>query len=185
MYIAILFSSVFLSCTNKICLHRIKTFLNASTAAARERYLSGDFRSFFLEKKGDGKNKTAALQSFLNWDAPLHPDVKISSHKADGHTWTVEFIEQNDFSKLMGFPGWKGKEVIRFNSKKKIDEMLYVPDESNPNYKNWLQPAVDWLNQNRPNDLAEVYKNEKLVQTPATARKWIELLQAWRQQSRQ
>ena len=145
--------------------------------------MSEDYHSFFLEKKGEGEDKKAALRSFLNWDAPLHPDVTILNYSADGNTWKIEFNEQNDFSKLIGFPGWKGTEIIRFNSRKKIEEVIYIPDPGNPSYKKWLQPVVDWLQKNKPGELDEVYKNGKLVQTSETAKKWISLLQLWHRET--
>jgi len=183
IFLVIFLSSALSSCTSKSYLHRIKIYLNASTSHSKGRYLSDDFRSFFLERKGDGKNKAAALQSFLNWDGPLHPDVTLINYNADGNKWTVEFVEQNDFSKLIGFPGWKGTETIIFNGKKKIREVLYVPDEDNPPYKKWLQPAVDWLQQNKSHELGEVYQGGKLIQSPEAARKWVELLRLWHKET--
>ena len=73
------------------------------------------------------------------------PDIKILSYSVNGNEWTVTFNEQNNFTKQIGFPGWKGREIIRFNNNKQIEEMIYIPDENNPSYKNWLQPALDWL----------------------------------------
>jgi len=172
-----------IGCTNKVYLHRLQTYLNASTVETKEKYMAEDYRSFFMEKKGEGQNKGQALQSFLNWDAPLHPDVHILNHKKTGNTWKVEFNEQNDFSKLIGFPGWKATEIIRFNGKKMIDEMIYIPDDTNPKYKNWLQPALDWLQKNKPIELSEVYKDGKLIQTSETAKKWIGLLQLWQKET--
>ena len=145
--------------------------------------MSEDYHSFFIEKKGEGKDKKAALSSFLNWDAPLHPDIIILNYSVNGDEWRVEFNEQNDFSKLIGFPGWKGTEMIRFNSEKMIDEMIYIPDDTNPNYKKWLQPAVEWLKKNKPGELNEVYKDGKLIQTSETAKKWVSLLQLWREKT--
>jgi len=171
------------SCSNKTCLRRIDSYLNAHTVEAKGKYMSEDYRSFFIEKKGEGETREQALQSFLKWDAPLHPDITILSHTINGNTWKIEFNEQNDFSKLIGFPGWKGREMIRFNSKKMIDEMIYIPDDTNPNYKKWLQPAVEWLQKNKPDELSEVYKDGKLVQTSETARKWVSLLQLWRKET--
>jgi hypothetical protein len=97
--------------------------------------------------------------------------------------WKVEFNEQNDFSKLIGYPGWKGTELISFNSKKKIQQVIYIPNDANPNYKKWLEPAIAWLKKNKPNELDEVYKNGKLVQSAATAKKWVSLLKTWRNQT--
>jgi hypothetical protein len=178
-----LLATTLLSCTPN-ALYRIRTYLNAHTVATKEKYMAEDYHSFFIEKKGDGESKKEALQSFLEWDAPLHPDVQVLKHTVNGSTWKVEFNEQNDFSKLIGFPGWKGTEMIRFNSKKMIDEMIYIPDETNPDYKKWLQPAVDWLQKNKPSELNEAYKNGKLVRTSEMAKKWVSLLQLWRRETR-
>jgi len=145
--------------------------------------MSDDYRSYFMEKKGVGKNKEQVLQSFSEWDAPLHPDITILNHVVNGNTWKIEFNEQNDFSKLIGFPGWKGTEMIRFNSKKMIDEMIYIPADTNPDYKKWLQPAVEWLQKNKSDELNEVYKDAKLIQTHETAKKWVSLLQLWRKET--
>ena len=139
------------------------------------------YRSFFIEKKGSGKDKQQSLAAFQNWDAPLHPDIKILSYTVHKNTWTINFNEQNDFAKLIGFPGWKAVEILVLDDKGLITEATYVPDDSNPSYKKWLQPAVDWLQQNKPVELSEVYKDGKLVQTEATAKKWILLLQLWQE----
>jgi hypothetical protein len=171
------------SCSNKIYLRRIEIYLNADRPETKGKYMSDDYRSFSIEKKEEGETREQALRSFLKWDAPLHPDVTILNHTTNGNTWKIEFNEQNDFSKLIGFPGWKGTEMIRFNSKRMIDEMIYVPDDTNPNYKQWLQPAVEWLQKNKPDQLSEVYKDGKLIQTPETAKKWVGLLQLWRNET--
>jgi hypothetical protein len=94
-------------------------------------------------QKERGENKNASLQSFQNWDAPLHPQIDITSYTVNKNIWTVKFNEQNDFSKLISYPGWKGTEVIRFNSQRLIEQTVYIPDSTNPSYKKWLQPAVD------------------------------------------
>jgi hypothetical protein len=181
--LSLVFLMILLSCTNRVYRHRIETYLNAHTREGKEEYMSEDYRSYFMEKKGVGKNKEQALQSFSEWDAPLHPDITILNHVGNRNTWKIEFNEQNDFSKLIGFPGWKGTEMIRFNSKKMIDEMIYIPGDTNPDYKKWLQPAVEWLQKNKPDELNEVYKDAKLIQTPETAKKWVSLLQLWRKET--
>ena len=179
----VLVSAILASCSDKSYLHRIDTYLNAHSPETKGKYMSDDYRSFFIEKKGEGETKQQALKSFLKWDAPLHPDVTILNHTVNGTTWKIEFNEQNDFSKLIVFPGWKGTEMIRFNSKRMINEMIYIPDDTNPNYKQWLQPAVEWLQKNKPDELGEVYKDGKLIQTPETAKKWVSLLQLWRNET--
>lgn len=181
---AFVFALLCISCTNRVYLHRINYFLNAHSIEARGKFLSEDYHSFFAEKKGKGKNKSAALKSFSNWDAPLNPDIKIISYKIKGSEWEVEFNEQSDFTKPIGFPGWKGKQLITFNSHKQITQSIYIPNDENPDYKEWLQPAMDWLEKNHPAELKQVYQEHKLVQNPEAARKWVSLLQQWKEATR-
>jgi hypothetical protein len=171
---------VVVSCTNKIYLKRIESYLNASTIEAKSKYMAEDCRSYFEEKKGEGKDKQAALKSFSNWDAPMHPDVKILNYTSEGNVWTVHFNEKNDFAKLIAFPGWNGTSHFTFK-KKLIVESIYIPDSTNPSYKPYLRPALDWLQKNMPVQLDEVYKDNKLIQTEESARKWIMLLTTWKE----
>ena len=170
------------SCENRSYLNKIKTYLNASTITEKSKCMAENYHSFFISKKQDGKNKSQALQSFQNWDAPMHPNIKILSYSFHDSVWTVEFNEQNDFSKPIGFPGWKGTITFVFNSKDLIQETIYVPDSTNLSYKPYLQPALDWLRINKPAELSEVYQNDKLVQTEASANKWRLLLKEWQVQ---
>ena len=172
----------FFSCKTSAPLKKINAYLNASTITAKSKYLADNYRSYFMEKKGDGKDKTAALKSFQNWDGSLNPDVKILQYTVNDRTWFVQFNEQNDFSKLIDYPGWKGSMSITLNSQGLIQETIYFPDSTNPPYKRWLQPALDWLEKNKPDDLKLVYQDKKLVQNEVAANKWKELLREWRKE---
>ena len=181
--ICLLLLSSVSSCTQKIYLKRIETYFNASSAEMKAKYMADDYRSYFAEKKDEGEDKTSSLQSFLKWDAPLHPDVKILHYSVDKNKWTIELNEQNDFTKPIGFPGWNAKEVISLNKKGFIKEAIYIPDPPNPPYKKWLQPAVDWLQKNIPDSLRDVYQNGKLIQTESTAKESVRLLKYWHETS--
>lgn len=172
------------ACRSNRQLSAIHSYLNAYTIGQKEKYMAENYRSFFEKKAGDGKNKTDALKSFSKWDAPLHPDIKILSSSYRENKWVISFIEQNDFTKLIGFPGWKATDSIKINNRGLIEEIIYMPDESNPNYKQWLKPAVDWLRQNKPGELNEVYQDGKLIQNESSARKWVELLTEWKEKSK-
>ena len=167
------------SCTNNIYLKSINAYLNASTVAEKSKYMAENFQSFFISRGQNSENKSEALRSFQNWDGPLHPDIKILSYTVQDSVWQVTFNEQNDFSKPIGFPGWKGTITFIFNSQAAIRETIYVPDSTNLPYKPFLQPALNWLQANMPAELSEVYQNGKLVQTEATAKKWKILLAKW------
>ncbi|HYK46651.1 MAG TPA: hypothetical protein VEV83_15850 [Parafilimonas sp.] len=170
------------SCTQNVQLDKIKAYLNASTVEEKSKYTSDNFRSYFINKEDGGKNKTEALASFQNWDGPMHPDIKILSYTFHDSIWTVTFNEQNDFTKPIGYPGWKGTATFVFDSKGLIRETTYVPDSANLPYKPYLKPAVDWLKVNMPQELDEVYQNGKLVQNAEAANKWRMLLSKWQSQ---
>src|SRR6266487_2220750 len=91
------------SCSQKNYLQKIEEYSNASTLNDKEKFMAENYHSFFMEAKGTGEDKNASLQSFQNWDAPLHPQVDIISYTVNKKTWMVKFNEQNDFSKLIGF----------------------------------------------------------------------------------
>ena len=169
-------------CTRNDFLDKINSYLNASTVDEKSKYMAAGFRSFFITKQGTGKSKLEALQSFQNWDGPLHPDIKIINYSFHDSVWQVTFNEQNDFSKPIGYPGWKGTTTFTFNAEGLIEEAIYFPDSANLSYKPFLQPALDWLQKNMPGELNEVYQDNKLVQTEATAKKWRLLLQQWQSQ---
>lgn len=96
----------------------------------------------FLERKGEGEGKATTLQSFQNWDGPLHPDVKIPEYTLEDRNWLVKFNEQNDFSKLIGFRGWKGFNVNQLQHKRPDHGNYLHSGFNNPSYKSWLQPAL-------------------------------------------
>ncbi len=170
------------SCKTSAALKKINAYLNASTTAAKSKYLAEDYKSYFMEKKGEGRDKAAAMKSFQNWDGSLNPDVKILEYTVNDRTWFVKFNEQNDFSKLIDYPGWKGSILIMLNSQGRIQETIYFPDSTNPPYKPWLQPALDWLEKNKPDELKLVYQDKKLVQNEVAANKWRQLLMEWKRE---
>lgn len=170
------------SCTTNAYLEKIKGYLNAQTVAEKSEYMADNYRSYFISKENGGKNKAEALASFQDWDGPMHPDVNVINYTFHDCTWTVIFNEQNDFSKAIGFPGWKGTTIFVFASNGLIQETTYVPDSTNVSYKPFLRPAVDWLKANMPDELNEVYQNGKLVQTETAANKWKVLLAKWQSQ---
>ena len=79
------------SCTSNTYLHRIETYLNAHTPEMKGKYMAEEYHSFFMEKKGEGESKSQALQSFLEWDAPLHTDIHILNYTTNGNTINLNF----------------------------------------------------------------------------------------------
>ncbi|HYF29622.1 MAG TPA: hypothetical protein VD993_00735 [Chitinophagaceae bacterium] len=169
-----------ISCRYPTYRHKVGQYLNADDSVSKVKYMANNYRSYFKLREGTGKNREESLKGFKNWDGALNPDVKITSFSRVKDTVTVHFVEQNDFSKLIDYPGWRGTEVITFDNSGLITEMIYIPDTTNPPYRSWLAPALDWLQQHEPDSLALVYKDNRLVQTEYTAKLWTRLLKRWR-----
>ena len=167
---------------NETRLVNLRAFLNAPDAKTRGTFMAGDYHFYFNAKEGDGGSKEKSLASYDNWDGPLHPDIKIRDYRVEGDVWTISTIELNDFAKLIGYPGWKATETITFDDANLVREVIYVPVESG-NYKTYLQPALEWLKDNEPDALLQVYDvdNDRLIKTTASAIKWVELLKEWRE----
>lgn len=175
---------LFVSCTREMYVRKIQSYLNTSAISERAKYQSESFHSYFEEKKGGGKDKATALKSFENWDGPMNPDIQIYRYTVKHKTWMIWFNEQNDFTKAIGYPGWKGSMSITFDRKGLLEETIYFPDSTNAPYKPFLLPAIEWLRKNRPEELNEVYRDNKLIQTTASANKWKVLLNTWKQESK-
>jgi len=162
----------------------LNNYLNAKSLDDALVNLSEDFLLFFNSKEGEGIPKSD-LNSILEWDYALNPKYEIVSMKTEGNKIVVELKEENDFSQSIGFPGWKAEVTFTFDEENLIQEQLYVPDPDQPDYRDWLNPAIDWLKENRPEDLKTVFDEEEdqIIYNGGSAKKWVELLEDWKNQS--
>ncbi len=70
---------------------------------------------------------------------------------------------------------------FRFTPDGKIKEELVILLGSGPSFEEKLQPALDWLGTNYPDDLAEIYPNNQFVFSGENAIRWRKLLIEWRE----
>jgi hypothetical protein len=161
----------------------VRHYLKNYDSISLSENLDPSFKSFFLERNGNGVSKNDYILSLGKWDLPLNPDYEILDIRLKGDTIVTQVIEQNDFSKAINFPGWNATIEVVVSNKGKIIEQLYKL-ETSPDYKIWLAPALNWLRQNRQKDFARVYDmdNKRMIQNKETAQLWVELLSEWRKQ---
>jgi hypothetical protein len=172
-------SVVLVACTGGIYVRKADSFLNAQTAEEKSFYMAESFRSYHNDKSGKVANKSEMLIDFRNWDAHLQPDVNIYAYKRKKDTLFIKFVERNDFSRLISFPGWRASMKIAFDPNKLISETIYFADTANSDLKKWLQPAISWLQLHSSDELNQVYKNGQIVKTEEAAKLWKTLLQRW------
>jgi hypothetical protein len=166
-------------------LKTINATLKCKTIDQLLTFYAEDYRFYFIRKEGEGTSKAKAVKG-LEWDYALHPDLSLLEVVSqDKGEVVVRFHEENDFTKLLGFPGWDANMKYTFDEKGLIREKIYYPNTTAPDYVNYFKPAVEWLKENKPTELNEVYKDKKLIQNAESAKKWVELLKEWRKATKQ
>ena len=158
----------------------IRKYLAAKTRETALARLASDYRLFFDKKVGTGLSKTQ-VADMLDWDFALHPKHRIKEMKRYGRQVVVQTHEDNDFSLLIGFPGWDATSTFLVNEAGLISEQLYVPRPGQPEWKPYLEKALPWLRENRAEALARIYPDNRLKQTAESATEWVKVLREWRQ----
>jgi len=157
----------------------LRRYYKAGSLEEATAELSDDYRLWFEEKSGEGIGLEEATV-LLSWDHELNPRHQIIAMERRGDVIVVRGHEINDFARLINHPGWRSVSTFRFDEDHKIAEQVYVPDEDQPDMSIFLDPPVEWLRANRPEALAEVYPDDRLVLNAENARAWVDLLREWR-----
>ena len=105
---------------------------------------------------------------------------RIPEHRFDDHSITARCHEENDFSRLIDFPGWDATVTWWFDSRGRISAQLTVSSKHERDFRNWLAPAIPWLREHRPADLDWLYPEGKLQRSPEAAGRWVIVLTEWR-----
>jgi hypothetical protein len=117
----------------------------------------------------------------LEWDTLLHPRRTISLMAVNEDAAVVVIHEDNDFSRLIGHPGWDGTVTYTFGAGGGIAASHFTPmPGKNPSWKPYLEPALPWLREHRGAELAAVYPDGHLAQTADAAKTWARILREWR-----
>ncbi|MEQ8927195.1 MAG: hypothetical protein RLO81_15345 [Fulvivirga sp.] len=161
--------------------HILTQFYNSSSRIEHLDHLSTDYELHFGSVTGKGINKSQ-LANLLKWDYALNPDRQILEFiKLARDTVILRSKEENDFSKLIKYPGWESVNTYVIDERGLIKLQLYQP-RNETSYKPYLKPAIEWLVAHDSLRLAEVYdlKDKALIQDSVSATKWIKLLREWR-----
>jgi hypothetical protein len=181
----ILFS--FFSCTQKESkkeLESLNLVLDAYKAQTKEEFLnklSGDYRLFFEAYAGDGISKNE-LSSMFDWDYSLNPSrTVLDTIYFDEDSVVIRSTEQNDFSRLMGYPGWISQNHFNIENGKIYRQLYRSLDTAE--YQTYLKPALEWLLENDSVALVKVYNlNDSALKemNAENAKIWKNLLSKWK-----
>lgn len=160
-----------------------RAFLNGRTADEALAPAATDFEIWF----GDTTTPPVSREQFremIQWDATLNADAEIHSIHARGESAVAVFHEDNDFSRLLGHPGWDATMTFWFDQDQHgglITSALYQPHPDNEPIEPYLDRALPYLREHHAEQLAAFYPNDTLVTTPESARAWRRMLTDWRQ----
>ena len=156
----------------------VRSYLSAETLAQALDALAPDYRIWFGARSGEGLDR-ARVASMLEWDYALNPRHRIDAIEVHGSEVTARVHEDNDFSLLIGFPGWDAISTYVVNEEGKIVSQLYVP-AGPTEWRPYLDAPLAWIREHRPDALPRIFPNGKLAQTGEAAREWVAVLRAWR-----
>lgn len=157
---------------------RVRAYLSSRTLEQALSALAPEYRLWFGSRSGDGLDR-ARVAKMLEWDYALHPRHRVDSVTVNGSVVTARVHEDNDFSLLIGFPGWDSSSTFTLDEQGQIVSQMYVPTGSTE-WRPYLDAPLEWIRQHHPDVLPRIFPNGKLAQTRETAREWVSVLRAWR-----
>lgn len=157
----------------------VRRYLGAPTRKDAVSMLGPEYRLWFGERSGQGIDRTKVAQ-MLVWDFALHPRHRIDEITVRGKVVVVRGHEDNDFSLLIGFPGWDATSTYVVDERGRIATQLYVPRAGQGEWRPYLDAPLAWIREHHPDSIARVFPNDRLAQTAEGAAEWVTLLRAWR-----
>lgn len=157
----------------------VREYFSAKDRETALGLLSPDYKIWFGKKEGAGISKQEVAR-MLEWDFALNPRRRIEELRINGREVVVRAHEDNDFSLLIGYPGWDAVSTFTVDHTGLITSQLYVPKQGQAGWKPYLEKALPWLREHRAEALARIYPNNRLSQTTESAREWVKNLRDWR-----
>jgi hypothetical protein len=178
--VALLAAGVLLRCASAHApAAAVQRYLDAQTLGEAASALAPDYTLWFDERRGNGINRASALD-MLQWDYALHPRHRVLATSVRGNEVTITLHEDNDFSQLLGFPGWNATSTFVVDSGGRIASQVYVPKAGQPDWRPYLDAPLAWIREHRPEVLPRIFPDGKLARSAEAAREWVEVLRAWR-----
>jgi len=116
----------------------------------------------------------------LRWDYALNVTHRIGSITSRDGAVVVTIHEDNDFSRLIDFPGWDSTSTFVVDEHGQVVSQFYVPRPGQPEWRPYLEPALAWARTHRPEALTTIFPNSKLAQSEESAALWVQVLREWR-----
>jgi len=128
--------------------------------------------------KKQGKQE---IRKITEWDATTHIHMQVSDIEVFGDTVTFYLIETNDWLKMAGIGElhYKGSIVGHKGLIQKV--RAEITEKSLETFQKAWQSIMGWAYEERSSELAELMPNGEFLYGGEVAKKWLVLLQEWRE----
>ncbi len=120
------------------------------------------------------------LEKALAWDAAVNSRATHEIVSSSEDSATVLTTERNDFFALIGISALRSLSTFEVNAEGRIEKQRSNVLDGQPSWIDAMKPAVEWCSIHRPDELAAVHDEGRIVFDGASARRWLSLLRAWR-----
>jgi len=143
-------------------------------------YLAGGFR---IVPAGGGEIDRDHARDLLAWDAVVGArtewDRKGLEVRKEGIAG--DFTEYSTFHDLIGAAGGRRTHLVfRFDREGGITEIRTRTLPGQIPLQEKLNPFLDWMRKNRPEELAEIYPGDRIRYDGESADRWLAALRGWR-----
>jgi hypothetical protein len=139
--------------------------------------LGAGYHLWFGTRSGEGLDR-ARVATMLEWDYALTPRYRIDAIEVRGREVVARVHEDNDFSLLIGFPGWDADSTFVLDDAGRIVSQVYVP-AGPAEWRPYLDAPLAWLRDHRPEVLPRIFPDGKLARPGEAAREWVAVLREW------
>jgi hypothetical protein len=161
----------------------VQRYLHARTLGEASSVLAPDYTLWFDERKGAGIDRASAIH-MLQWDYALHARHRLDHLQVAGNQVIATVHEDNDFSLLIGFPGWDATSIFVTDPAGRIACQLYIPKPGQPDWRPYLDAPLAWIREHYPELLPRIFPNGQLARSADAAQEWVTVLRAWRAATR-
>ncbi len=125
------------------------------------------------------------ISGLLEWDFATNALSAYSDVEVKGNTISATLTEQNDFYKSIGISERKYRFTYIYGEEGLIKQAILEKALSDAaSFDEALKPALDWARKERPQELSEIYPDGKFIYNTQMAKRWLTLLQDWREAAR-
>lgn len=163
---------------------KIKGLVGAMRAGDVDRslsYLAEDFE--LRDAAGRQRIDRRAMRDVLQWDAALGGKMTFSGLEWEGETVRGEFTETNELYELLGMEPRRYRIEFHFSGDLISEQIYEVLDSEGLSMTQALEPFLDWAREGHAADLDAIYPDGRIVHSASAAKRWVELLRAWRADS--